>query len=85
MSRSREDSQVPRIIVSRGDDAFLAFLVDLLPFREVFPLGGYAAYPTSGAVGEDDNGIIPEKLRNGILIITKIIIKSVFESLVGRF
>ena len=47
------------------DDAWLAFAVDLLPVGEVIPLRSQAAEFALAAVGENDEGVVPEDLRDG--------------------
>ena len=71
-SSSRAGSQVPRIIVSSDTIALLALAVDPLPLGEVLPLGGDAADPALAAVGEDDEGVVPEKLRDGRLVVAEV-------------
>lgn len=51
----------------------------MLPFR------GDAAYAAAGAIGENDEGIIPEELRYGVLIIPEVVLEGVFQASVAGF
>ena len=54
----------------QGDDALFAFAVDLLPLTEVFPCAGQGADFGLAAIGQDDDGVVPEQVWDSILIIT---------------
>src|SRR5258708_10142141 len=64
------------------DDAFFLLVTDLLPLEEVFPASRDTADPALAAVREDNEGIVPEDLWNGILVVAQVIAIGIFESLV---
>ena len=53
----------------QGDDALLAFAVDPLPLREMLPARRHAADLRLAAVRQDDDGVVPEQLRDGLLVV----------------
>ncbi len=66
----------------QGDDAFLALAVDLLPWAEVLPFGGDGTDAAVAAVGEDDEGVAPEEVGDGVFVIAEVFAIGVFETLV---
>ena len=67
------------------DDTFLAFGIDALPLVEMFPFSAQAAQAGGFAVGENDQGVVPEKLGDGIFVIAQIVLVGVFELLMAGF
>lgn len=51
-----------------GDDAGFGFVVDALPWAEVFPGGCDAADDACGAVGEDKERVVVEELGDGCFV-----------------
>ena len=45
---------------------FLLAELTAFPFGEVLPTGGDPAEPALGAVGDDNQGIVPEQVGNGV-------------------
>ena len=64
------------------DDALFAFVVDLLPLGEVLPPGCHAADLALRAVRQDDEGVVPEDLRNRVLVVGEVLLVGVLQSLV---
>src|SRR6266568_8948709 len=56
------------------DDTLFLLVADLLPLEEMFPASRHAANPALMPVWEDDERVIPEDLRNGILVVTQVIV-----------
>ena len=65
------------------DPAFLAFAVDLLPLAEVLPGGGQAADHCLAAIREQDQGVVPEQVREGVLVVPQVVGVGVFQADVG--
>ncbi len=57
------------------------FRVGAAPFGEVLPFGGDGADARFVAVGEDDEGVVPEELGDGGLVVAQVVVEGVF----GRF
>ena len=64
----------------KRDDPFLAFTVDLLPVCKMFPSGGNASDLTLTAIGKDDQGVVPEELRDSAFVVGEIVCVSRFQS-----
>ena len=69
----------------QADDARLAFAVDALPVGKMLPLGGEAAHQAVAAVREDDEGVVPKELGNGVFVIAQVVVVGVLEFLVRGF
>ena len=67
----------------QADEAGFLFVVNLLPFGEVLQPGRHAADPGFRAVGQDDDGVVPEHLRDGVLVVGQVLLVGEFELLVG--
>ena len=63
----------------QGDDALFAFAVDPLPVGEMLPARRHAADLRLAAVGQDDEGVVPEQLRDGLLVVLQVVLVGVFE------
>ena len=63
--------------------ARLVLAAHLLPLGEVLPAGGDAAHPALAAVGEDDQGVGPEKLRDGVLVVAQVAGEGGLQAAVG--
>ncbi len=63
----------------QGDAPLLGLAFYLLPLGKVFPARSDAAYPTLAAVREDDQRVVPEKMRDSILVINKVAGKSALQ------
>ena len=46
---------------------------DSFPFGEVLPTGGEPGESALGAVGENNQGIVPKQVGNGVLVIAEIV------------
>ena len=66
------------------DDALLPFAVDLLPVVEVLPPGRERADLAGAAVGEDDERVVREELRDGGLVVAQVVPERVLQPLVRR-
>jgi hypothetical protein len=66
------------------DDALLALAVDLLPLVEVLPAGGHAAQAGLAAVGQDDEGVVPEEVRDGVLVVAQVAGRRRLQAACGR-
>ena len=62
--------------------AFFAFVIDLFPFGKVFPLGGQATDATLTTVTENDKGVVPEELGDGVFVVLEVVVEGVFDLLV---
>src|SRR5437763_698403 len=51
------------------DRAFFILAANFLPLEKVFPTSRHAADPAFMTVREDDEGVVPEDLRNGVPIV----------------
>ena len=57
----------------------LAFAVDPLPIGEMLPPGRHAADFGLAAVRQDDEGVVPEQLRDRLLVVLQVVLVGVFE------
>ena len=53
--------------------SFLRLAAHLFPLGKMLPAGGDAAHPALAAVGEDDERVVPEEMRNGVLVIAEVV------------
>ncbi len=67
------------------DDARLAFAFNLLPLEEVLPASGEGADTSLAAVGEEDEGVVPEELGDGVFIVAQVVLIGVLQAAMGRF
>ena len=65
------------------DDPGLAFVVDTLPLGEMFPAGRAAADAALAAVRENVDGVVPEEVRNGRLVVSQVVGEGVLQALVA--
>lgn len=63
----------------KGYYSMLGFVIDLFPLPVMLPLGGGAADFCPTAVGEHDERVIPEELRNGVLIVPNVVLVRVLQ------
>ena len=63
--------------------ASLVLTAHFFPFGEVLPSSGDAAHTALAAVGDDNEGVGPEKLRHGILVITQVAGEGGLQTAVG--
>ena len=61
------------------DDALFALGVDSFPVGKMFPACRHAADLGAGAVGEDDEGVVPEHLRNRVLVVFQVVLVGVLD------
>jgi len=52
-----------------GDNALFVLITDFLPLAEVLPGSGNGADAAFTAVGEEDEGVVPEQLGNGGFVV----------------
>ena len=67
------------MMVSRETMPFFAFAVDFLPLTEMLPIGRDASDPALTAIGKDDEGVVPEELRDGRLVVGQIVLEGIFK------
>src|SRR5579884_605418 len=67
------------------DDALLALVVDLLPLEIIFPAGGQAADLALCAIGDDDGGVIPEQLWDGVFVVADVAVEGVLKMAIVGF
>ena len=68
-----------------GDDAGFGFIADLFPLTEVIPGCGDAADDALAAVGEENDGVVVEELRDGGFVVLEVLFVGEFELLVVGF
>jgi len=56
-----------------------AFGVDSIPVGKVFPASRHAADLRAGAVEQDDQGVVPEHLRNRGLLVFEVVLVGMFD------
>ena len=61
------------------DDALLPLAVDLLPVVEVLPGGGDAADLALAAVGEDQERVVPEEMRDRVLVVAQVVVEGALD------
>ena len=69
--------QRTRALFLLGTDAF--------PLGEVLPTGGDPAEFALGAVGNDNQGIVPEQMGNGVFVVAQIVVVSGVDRFVNPF
>ena len=57
-----------------GDGGGFVFRCGATPFGEVLPFGGDGADARFVAVGEDDEGVVPEELGDGGLVVAQVVV-----------
>src|SRR6266699_6053162 len=62
------------------DDTLFFLVADLLPLEEMFPASRHAANPALMPIGEDDERVIPEDLRNSILVVAQVFVIGIFNT-----
>src|SRR6266568_1513375 len=67
------------------DDTLFFLVADLLPFEEMLPASRHAADPALMPIGENDERVIPEDLRNSILVIAQVIMIGIFNTFMCCF
>ena len=55
------------------------------PFGEVLPTGGEPAESALGTVGDDNQGIVPEQMGNGVFVVAEIVMEGGGNGLVNPF
>ncbi len=45
----------------------------------------HAAYAAVAAIGQNDEGVVPKELRNRVLVVSQVVLVSVFQSFVAGF
>ena len=68
----------------QANEAGFLLVVDLFPFGEVFDPRRHAADSSLGAVRQDHESVVPERLWNGVLIVGQILLVGQLDVLVGR-
>src|SRR6266566_1750266 len=63
-----------------GDDTLFFLVADLLPLEEMFPASRHTANPALMPIGEDDERVIPEDLRNSILVVAQVFVIGIFDT-----
>ncbi len=67
------------------DDSRLFLVADLFPFKEMFPASRHTADPALVSIGEQDKGVVPEELRDGVFVVAQVIVKGMLQSLMRGF
>ncbi len=68
-----------------GDGGWFVFIGDPFPLGEVLPGGGDGAEAAVGAVGEDDETVVPEELGDGFLVVAEVVVEGISERFGDRF
>ena len=68
----------------KGDDSFFPLAVDFFPVIEMAPVGCDAPNLGLASIGEDDEGVEPEELRDGVLVVCQISGEGCLNLFVGR-
>ncbi len=69
----------------KTDDALFAFIVNPLPFNEMIEACGQTADQAFASVREDDEGVVPEELRNRVLVIAQVVVERVLRPELFQF
>jgi hypothetical protein len=67
------------------DDARLSLVINFLPVEKVIPLQSEAAQFALAAVRQNDEGVVPEDLRDGGLVVAQIVVEGGAQAAMRRF